>query len=65
MIGQVLGGAVVMHHRAGYSLICAASGIFFLGALYSLFDRSSSDIYFILLTRALLTPWQLAAPLFF
>jgi hypothetical protein len=65
MIGQVLGGAAVMHRRAEYALICAASGIFFLGALVYLFDRSGSDIYFILLTRALLTPWQLAAPLFF
>lgn len=80
-----------MNRRAEYAQLCAASGIFFVGALVYLFDRSGSDIYFIpewwqfadgtpalfgtlghnlpsfahaycfiLLTSALLTPWQIA-----
>lgn len=91
MTGQASNGPAVTNHRAEYAQFCAALGIFFVGGLVYLFDRSGADIYFIpewwrfadgtpalfgtlghslpsfahvycfiLLTSALLTPWQIA-----
>ncbi len=39
--------SALMNRRAEYLLFSAALGIFFLGALVYLFDRSAGDIYFI------------------
>jgi hypothetical protein len=47
MTGQLVGASAVSIRRAEYVQICAALGIFLLGALVYLFDRSGSDIYFI------------------
>jgi hypothetical protein len=47
MTGQVSVASAVINRRAEYVQVCAALGIFFLGALVYLFDRSGSDIYFI------------------
>jgi hypothetical protein len=42
-----LQGAALINRRAEYFLFSVALGIFFLGALVYLFDRSAGDIYFI------------------
>jgi len=47
MTGQVVGASAVNNRRAEFVQISAALGIFFLGVLVYLFDRSGSDIYFI------------------
>jgi hypothetical protein len=47
MIGQALGASAVNNRRAEYAQIGAALGVFFLGVLVYLFDRSAADIYFI------------------
>jgi hypothetical protein len=47
MTGQALGASVVNNRRAEYAQLSAALGIFSLGVLVYLFDRSAADIYFI------------------
>ena len=42
-----LQGVALINRRAEYFLFSVALGIFFLGALVYLFDRSANDIYFI------------------
>ena len=47
MTGQTFGASAVNNRRAEYAQLSAALGIFFLGVLVYLFDRSAADIYFI------------------
>ena len=47
MIGQFAGAPEIDKRRPEYAQLAAALGIFFLGALVYLFDRSAADIYFI------------------
>jgi hypothetical protein len=47
MIGQISGVTAINNRRPEYTQIAAALGIFFVGALVYLFDRSAADIYFI------------------